>query len=652
MKFYTLDIETKARPKEELPNDVYERLGKDCALHPQYNEITCIGVHDGETGKVYRDLYEIKHMAEDPSVFFNGHNLGWDLYNLRHHGVDIPESRWLYDSQLIWHILPVEIPDTWIKKYNEKRDRLNKELPKGCSHRVGTKLSLKTLAPYFLGVNPFWEDPSDHDNDDYVLKDCLYSHNLTLVGLRMIQDMGKDAFLCKQMEYSRMLYRMKCRGIGLNKEVFLAKEKEYQQKREEQKQILDNLWGEHHQVYLQEKKQLILADSDRRCNDYIQNRLKKKDKAAGVIERYKKSAEEKIKKLPEGINYDSDDQMLWLLKERLGYDVTTFEGDESTGVEVLEKLAGEGHDDIKAFLKYREATKIVTSYFPTYRCLMINWRLHPNFNITGTRTGRLSSSNPNLQQVPSELYCIFAPSEGKSFIDYDEAAIEAKLITYYSEDSALMEIEKSGGSIHDYRTKFVFFEDDEDVKGIEVSEVKAKAKRQRDATKNCGFANFYGAGAKRIAITMTKAGFPTSEEKAIKLWQKDKSFFQGVTEFHLAITEAFKRGDTIDNLMGRPIHIHKRSDAYMKGFNTLIQSSASDLVLDACYNAYCEFVERGISAHPVALIHDAILVEADDRDLSTAESILIDKMTQYNLESSIGKITLQVEGKSGKVWQK
>src|SRR5690606_17483037 len=103
------------------------------------------------------------------------------------------------------------------------------------------------------------------------------------------------------------------------------------------------------------------------------------------------------------INYSSPQQMSWLLKDYLKLDITDPQGEESTSKAVLNKLAATGREDIRAYLDWREADKVLTMYLPTYRELQVEGIIHPSFNLTGTRTGRTSSSAPNLQQVPPKL---------------------------------------------------------------------------------------------------------------------------------------------------------------------------------------------------------------------------------------------------------
>jgi DNA polymerase-1 len=361
--------------------------------------------------------------------------------------------------------------------------------------------------------------------------------------------------------------------------------------------------------------------------------------------RYNKLYLEAVDRLPKQINYASPAQMSWLLKDHLKLDITDPEGEETTGKSVLNKLA-QDRKDIQTLLEWKEAEKVLTMYLPTYRDLQIDGVIHSQFPIASTRTGRLSSNGPNMQQVPPKLYRLFKPRDGYKFLQYDLSGIEAALIALYSGDRRLYEIMEKGESMHDHNVRALF-----DVKD-DLEAIASKYPKQRKTVKNIGFACFYGAGWRRIQTVFAQGGFPISDQEAKKKLSMLKEYYPDAFQFHREITEIFESGETVHNLFGRPITIQKHENPYMQGFNTLIQSSASDLNLRAAERAQSKWRSEALDTHLLLLIHDCIVAESPDEMADKSSTILVDAMTDFRLECKHGPIKLRVEGGISHEWQK
>jgi DNA polymerase I-like protein with 3'-5' exonuclease and polymerase domains len=540
------------------------------------------------------------------------------------------------------HLLHDKVPKSFLDWYEEERKRRNKELPKGQTYRETSGLSLKVLAPWYLKVDPFWETPGDYNNIEYNRKDCVYTYQLFQLFAKKLKDEGSwDFYINRMLEWSKMVMDMEIRGIRIDLDELDLVQKEYEQKREIYKQKLDMQWARAHESY----RSLQMVQLENKYGEMAQAQVLKAKDPLKVSTRYNKLFLEACEKVEQKINYASPTQMSWLLKEHLELDITDPEGEETTGKSVLNRLAQE-RDDIKNLLEYKEADKVLTMYVPTYKELQIDSIIHPSFNLTGTRTGRTSSSGPNLQQVPSKLYRLFKPRDGYKFIQYDLSGIEAALIALYSGDVRLYEILRNGESLHDHNAKALF--------GLEcdVSEVSKLFPKQRKTVKNIGFACFYGAGWRRISTVFAAGGFPISDSEAKQKLKQLKAYYPAAFEYHEEITSIFEAGEVVHNLFGRPLKIQSYENPYMQGYNTLIQSSASDLNLRACEKATKEFEKRGLDAHPLLVVHDMTMVEARAEVSMECEQILIDAMTNFKLESINGAIQLRVEGGIFDVWSK
>jgi DNA polymerase I-like protein with 3'-5' exonuclease and polymerase domains len=643
LSIYALDLETKCAV-EGCKYHGQSLCKEGHSLSPWHSEITVVGIVgiDNQTRKVYRRYGNWSQFLHDLSdgylkdAEFVCHNGKFDLLHLWVHGLRelFPLSRWLGDTQLMAYVLTEKIPDYWIADYEAKRLARSDKT----AHRKGSKHSLKSLAPFFLGVDAFWE-VSDHNDDEYVLRDAEYTARLYPILAEKLKGRSEWSFYSeKQLPWTKMLLEAEYDGVVLDGPALAAKEADLRLKSESLKAKLDEQWANAHIAY----KNLKYKDA---FNKYQEMSLKHGIRLE-ESPRYLKLFTAAAAKLPAGVDYDSPKQMLWLFRDHLGYDVQTLEGDESTGREVLERLADQGKEDVRTYLEWRKVNKLLTAFIPTYRELATDGRLHPIFNPDVTRTGRLSSERPNCQQVPPELRPLFKAKEGYSFVGYDAAAIEAKLIALYTNDPALYEVIDKGISIHDYNTiNFLGLQGSYD-------EVKSRYPAERAATKNVGFALFYNAGVNRIRIAYAQKGYHLTQAECKRIHERFKKAYSKAYEYAQAIVSHMETGEVFPNLLGRPLRIENPEDAYMKAFNTLIQSSASDLNLEGAYRALNRMRGAGLNARLVLLVHDFTMFEVADEDLEKAQEIIKSSLITFSLSNDLGPIKLTLDGGISKVWNK
>lgn len=613
------------------------------------DQITVVGVWNENGGEVFRDLWDLQEYIDAHvrmGYGFIGHNFKFDLKFLWRNGVDLPITAWVGDTELMSGASLVKPSPDYLERYEEKRREENKKLPKGVSHRKAGKHRLKVLAPYWLKVKPFWENPAEHDNDEYVLKDCEYTYELYK---KLNEKLGEDElkfYDSKLMRWAKMLVRAEYAGIALDLDRLEELKQQSAIAAARSKLKLDAMWADHYKTWRDKEAAKLKESSDKRRDAYIA-KLKDKSKAPNAKARYDASLQKKIEELP-AFNLDSPTQLLWLLKTQCKYNVKTVDtGDESTDKSVLQSLAAQGHEDIAALLEYREHRKLATSFFPTYKELAYKGRIHPNFRITGTRTGRLSCSDPNLQQVPSGLHEIFVSDPDGLLATFDESAVEARLIAEYSCDETLIMICNKDWSIHDYNTKEIFFEGEIH---CDINEVKKRYPAERAVSKTVGFALFYGAGWRRIMFAALSAGYVWSEKKCKAILARFKEKYAGAFIFKREILDpVLERGEYVLNFMGRPVSIPEKKDVYMKGFNTLIQSSASDMVVESATRTLEEIDRRGINGGVRILVHDEIVTQIPSgREGDEVLDIIKQSMVNYNTNY----VNFEVEGGAHKAWVK
>ena len=621
------------------------------------DQILCIGLVAEDGSKAVLRGADLAKSFEQVCIDLGitsivGHNFSFDFKFLVQAGVskDRLFQLWKQDTMLLAHTMGALVPAWYMESYEKRRIDANSFLPKGVSHRKAGPLSLKTLAPYHLMVKPFWETPEDHDNDAYVLKDC----ELTL---RLYQHLKGEAsssalkFYAERMiPWAQLLTKTEMVGITLDMAAVEEVGLECRLEADRAKAAVLAAWRDAVDAYGDAARSNITAKYAQMCDKALAKIKpglspdKLGEKREKINKRYAQLEQAAKDRLPD-FNIDSAAQVKWVLSDYYNLDVRDDQGTETTGKAVLKKMRDNGVAGAEELLRYKESNKVLTMYLPAYVEAANKSILHTNFKLAGTRTGRLSSSNINCQQIPSKLYKLFKPRPGYKFIKYDLSSIEAALIALYSQDPNLWDIVQSGGSLHNYNAR-VFFDLD-----CEPDEVPDKFPDERRAAKTVGFSLFYGAGPNRIKLAMATAGYIIDDRRAKELHRNFKRYFEVATEFHKEITRAFEAKQPINNILGRPLIVDPE-DAYMTGFNTLIQSSGSDLNLMAYYKADKQWEELGLDAKGIFLIHDCVLAESKAEQSEEAARILREAMTGFNLECPLGKLRLGVDGGVSDVWEK
>jgi DNA polymerase I-like protein with 3'-5' exonuclease and polymerase domains len=639
----SLDIETK---RDQRLSDGPPELKRDFdALIPHRAEITCIGVVT-DTGRqhVFRGpdkIFWLKSFLYDvgPELQLVGQNFKFDIRHLVHLGMDAEFliKHWKHDTQLLAYVHPEKVHPSFMRDYEKRREEENAKLPRGYSHRQASLHSLKTLAPYFLGVEPFWEDPTNHNNDEYVLKDCLYTLELCKYFLNNMHEKDLDFYSKYQLPWTKELLRAELTGINVDVNELHNLRAEFEGRRVQAEGRVKEQWTAHFLKYQEESRAEELARIDEMERRAIL-RLKDESRIPGVIARHD---EKRALVKGEEFNLNSPTQLKWLLKEALGLDISKIDGSESTDKEVLETLAS-AHPEIHNFLEYRKLNKLCTSYFPSYEDFIVRGRIHASFNPTGTKTGRLSSSHPNLQQMPKEVRPMFKPDEGYKYISYDASAIEPRILAYYSEDKTLCDVFLNDLDFHGVTATAMFNYID-----CPNKEVKKLFPKERGVAKTLGLAILYGSSHKMVKEILYKAGFTDyNETDCRRIVDNIRSTYKDVWKFKLDLDKELERGHVVYNLLGRPIKFarYEKDDIYIKGLNRLIQGSASDLVINAAANFNDDMRFSRMDAEFLALVHDEILVRAEEGNIEFAERALKHFMTKFELNTKFGRIPLAIEG--------
>jgi DNA polymerase-1 len=281
----------------------------------------------------------------------------------------------------------------------------------------------------------------------------------------------------------------------------------------------------------------------------------------------------------------------------------------STDVDVLQALAAQGHRLPELLMQYRQVDKLLGTYVDALP-RMVNpetGRIHSSFNQTVAATGRLSSTDPNLQNIPirtelgAEIRRGFIPAEGYRFVSADYSQIELRILAHYSGDPAFVDAFRRGVDVHKQTAALIF--------GVDAGDV---TKEMRDRAKTVNFAIIYGIGAFSLA---GKLGLPVQEGKEFI----DAYFerFPGVRRYLDEQIEKARAQGYVETLTGRRRYIPEiasrnfniRSFGERAATNAPIQGSSADLIKIAMIGIHRRLQEEGGRARMLVQVHDELLFE-------------------------------------------
>ena len=296
----------------------------------------------------------------------------------------------------------------------------------------------------------------------------------------------------------------------------------------------------------------------------------------------------------------------------------------STSADVLEKIRGD-HEIIPAILEYRQLTKLVSTYVEGLsQHIGADRRIHSTFNQTVTATGRISSTEPNLQNLPTrtslgkEIRKVFTPDEGYIFLDADYSQIELRVMASMSGDEALIEAFNSGKDIHAITASQVF--------DVPIEDVTPDLRRKAKAV---NFGIIYGISAFGLGEDL---GISNKEAKQYK--EKYLETYSGVKTFLDEQIASAKNAGYVKTYYNRirPIPELKSSNFMQRSFgervamNSPIQGTAADIIKIAMINVYKALKNGNYKSRLILQIHDELLIEVYKPELEKIEKILEENM--------------------------
>lgn len=630
------------------------------AVHFRQNKIDIIGSFDGETYRIHptpSDFDDHRTRLGWKIIFHGGK---FDYKTLKAKGSTLVPGDIRGDTQLLGACVKNKVQAGWLKMYNEKRKELNANLPAKQRHRVGTPLTLKTMAPYYLGVEPFWENPVSHDDPSYNRKDCEYTYRLHEKLMALARQDGTLQFYESYLvPWQKLLATAEYEGVLIDEKLL---HKMYGDACKELVRLeagIHEHLGDCFSAYRDRCAVDERIDMEGRLEAYLTTRLKNQSKRQTVIDRYEASLAKKIAELPQKFNLASSQQVL-VICTHMGIDTNVEKRDkltnewiekEGTDKYVLKRAKVGGNQFAARLLEYREKETEV-SYLKQYINACVEGRIYCTFSIVGTRTGRLSSSGPNLQNVKGALRApfIIADPEKYSIYTVDASQIEPRVIAYLTADPEMVALFQEGRDYHNYATKKFF---PEETQGCAEADVKKAHPHLRKTAKIGDLSIIYGTG-KYTFQTMCLV----REEMAIPLERCDamvRSFrdgMKGPMGWKRNLEEQYKAGTPIHDRFGFLVQARDEASVHMTLFNTFVQGMSSRMIFHASLMAFREFCKLKIDAAPLCWVHDEVIWRFPKGLEETCKKIVDKCMTCYKLDTPHGKVPLDVEGNLASCWQK
>ena len=347
----------------------------------------------------------------------------------------------------------------------------------------------------------------------------------------------------------------------------------------------------------------------------------------------------------EQFNINSPKQLATILFEKMGLpNGKKTKTGYSTSAEILEKLAPD-YPIVSKILEYRQLTKLKSTYADGLaNFIREDGRIHGKFNQTITATGRISSTEPNLQNIPIRMELgrlirkVFVPEEGYVFVDADYSQIELRVLAHCSGDEGLIKAYQEARDIHRITASQVFH--------IPFEEV---TEQQRRNAKAVNFGIVYGISSFGLSQDLS-----ISRKEAAQYIENYFNTYPGIKKFLDDAVASGKEKGYVTTLLGRrrPIpelssgNFMQRSFGERVAMNSPIQGTAADIMKLAMIGVHRRFQEEQLKSRLVLQVHDELLIEAHESEVEKVKEIL-----SYEMEHAIElAVPLDVDMHTGQNW--
>ena len=540
------------------------------------------------------------------------HNGSFDVKVAKKAGIEIP-----YDHDTILMASLVQFAENVKQSY---RDEFNER-------KLKDSLALDNLAIRDLGIKCSWKIDWDKEHPEYeeirehCLMDCRVTYYLFEYYKEKLVKYGLWNYYTKLlMPLARLLVDVECNGIRLDVNKLSEMKIEY-------KNRLDKWSGTFHE---DNKEALAIVIK------YLKQDKIDKCKP-GKKEETLENRRQKVRDSVIVFNPNSSIHMTKLLKLK-GISLVDRNGKHTTASKLLYRYK---HDKIIGqIIDFKKTRKIYKDFLCKWDDLRINDILHTNFRLWATRTGRLSSAEPNLQQVPkgSDIRGLFIPRNNMVFTVADAKQLEARLAAFYSNEEGLIQAFKEGVDVYSQIAKDLM-----DIP-VTVAQVKTSYPKERQVGKQLFLASIYGQGSKSLHYILTKEHqIDISLDECKKYKRIFNKTYSKLKLFSEKLKEEAEYNGFITTWFGRKIFIpHDKS---YKAINSYVQGSGSDIIGFSQLNIVPNLPNQ---AKLLLLVHDEILIESLPEDVEAIKA-LIHKYMEKSILDKYG-IYMEMEIKTGMSW--
>jgi DNA polymerase-1 len=364
------------------------------------------------------------------------------------------------------------------------------------------------------------------------------------------------------------------------------------------------------------------------------------------------------------VNLGSNPEMGRIFYGKLGRPVKerTAGGDPALTKTILKRWARDGCEHASKLLKWRELKKQLSTYILSiYEKVHVDGRIHAAFNQTGARTGRLSSSDPNLQNQPPFIRNAYIAPEDYLLFASDYGQLEMRILAHKSKDPTICNAIIDGLDIHCATAATMFglkYEDvkaakDKDDAGLELADAEKDLLGKRKASKTIGFGLMYGQGASKLGATLN-----IEYEAAVKLMNRFFDKFPAVVKYFKKAISTAKKTGYCETILGRRRTIPGVNSYYKKDVsaaerqikNTPIQGSAADICKLAMIKVHEDDYIHSAGARLLIQVHDELVFEvpkelAGDKEFNQRIKALMSHPLEFDL-----RVPLETSAKYGDNW--
>lgn len=498
------------------------------------------------------------------------HNGSYDVNRLRGIGINVKNYDW--DTILEHHLLDEERP--------HGLDDLSFVYTKDGGYKSGKNVYLKSTKTSWANIPMEVLLPYNAQDADVTFQ----LHEIFVPKIKESEKRWK-LYMNHIMPAQRMLCDMEFRGSNIDMSWAQKTKKEYLTK-------MNDLKIKFSQLVEKVIPNVYVVDSPAEQKD-MELQIKEKAKQEGTEPKF-----------PFFLNMNSTQQLLVLFRDYYKVPLTkkTKSGD-ALDSDVLKKI-GKKLDAANVLLEYKVLKKVVSTYLDSMvEKIDADGKLHTEFLLYGTRTSRLSSRNPNLQNQPAEVkYMFVPPSKDYVCVNVDQSAAELHVLAWLSNDKKMMGIFEAHRDLHKETAAAVFNKKMEDI-----------TEEERKIAKRTGFGVAYGISGVGLKDLLEPEGVKITDKQGDKFIKKWRDTYPGCARYLDNASKNFNRYGYLETPFGRRRHKYKHymsqekeAAASRQAGNFLIQSTASDIQVYEMVHMYKTLVDNGVL--PVFTVHDSIVM--------------------------------------------